>query len=73
MNITVKNLRIAKGNIEIKDINMEDAIKGISAPRFKNGGAPILVAMIRNHIVDIAGANIRIPLLIIRAREFDIS
>lgn len=52
---------------------MEDAIKGISAPKFKNGGAPILVAMIRNHIVDIAGANIRMPLLIIRAREFDIS
>lgn len=69
----MKNLRIASGNIEIKDINMEEAISGISAPRFRNGGAPILVAMIRNHIVDIAGANIRIPLLIIRARELDIS
>lgn len=64
---------MANGNIEIKDINIEDAINGISAPRFRNGGAPMLVAIIRNHIVDIAGANIKIPLLIINARELDIS
>lgn len=71
--MTVKNLRIANGNIEIKDMNIEDAISGISAPKFRKGGAPIFVAIIRNHIVDIAGANIRIPLLIISARELDIS
>lgn len=59
--------------MEIRDINIEDAINGISAPRFRNGGAPMLVAIIKNHIVDMAGAYIRIPLLIIRAREFDIS
>lgn len=73
LNITVKNLRIARGSEVQRDMKSEDAISGISAPRFRNGGAPIFVAVIRNHIMDMAGANIRIPLLIIRAREFDIS
>lgn len=73
LNITVKNLRMARGRAEIIDINSEDVISGISAPKFRNGGAPIFVAMIRNHIIDMAGANIRIPLLIMRARELVIS
>lgn len=73
MNITVKNLRMARGREVVNDINSEEVINGISAPRFRNGGAPMFVAMIKNHIIDIAGANIRIPLLIIRARELVIS
>lgn len=73
LNATVKNLKIAKGVIEIKDMNIEDAIKGISAAKLRNGGAPMFVAMIRNHIRDIEGAIINIPLLISRARELVIS
>lgn len=69
----MKNLKILRGNIVTKDKNIEDAIRGISAARFRKGGAPMFVAIIRNHIVDIAGASIRIPLLIIKARELVIS
>lgn len=73
MNITVKNLNNAKGIIVIIDINMDDVIKGISAARFRNGGAPIFVAIIKNQKIEIEGVTIRIPLLIIIARELDIS
>lgn len=73
LNITVKNLNNAKGIIVIIDINMDDVIKGISAARFRNGGAPIFVAIIKNQKIEIEGVTIRIPLLIIIARELDIS
>ena len=69
----MKNLRIAKGAIVISDINIEEVIRGISAVRLRKGGAPMFVAMIKNHMVDIVGANIRIPLLIMSVRELVIS
>lgn len=69
----MKNLRMDSGMIVIRDINIDEAIRGISAPKLRNGGAPMFVAMIKNHIIDMAGANIRIPLLMIRVRELVIS
>jgi hypothetical protein len=50
---------------------VEHVINIISAIRLQEGGAAILAAAIINHIIDIVGIIIFIPLFMIKLRELE--
>lgn len=65
------NLIIPSGIIITLVVTVEHVISIISAMRLQEGGAAILAAAIINHIIDIVGIIMFIPLFMISLRELE--
>lgn len=65
------NLITPNGIIITLVVIVEHVINIISAIRLQEGGAAILAAAIINHIIDIVGIIIFIPLFMIKLRELE--
>lgn len=63
----------ATGGSIALDIAKTGGIAEASLNKFRDGGAAMLMAEARNHIIVMEGANAKIPLTKIMARELNIS